>query len=104
MTQLKITTIKIVNEVIVFDGGNNNTHPMTQIQQCRGWEGVARESGRWGESNYDSCDVICGPSFGGVGHRMLIVGPLATAAVIDEDVNNNDNNDNNNRRRSGGVS
>jgi hypothetical protein len=28
MTQLKITTSKIDNEVIVFDGGNNNTHPI----------------------------------------------------------------------------
>ncbi len=26
MTQLKITTSEIDNEVIVFDGGNNNTH------------------------------------------------------------------------------
>ncbi len=26
MTQLKITTSKINNEVIVFDEGNNNTH------------------------------------------------------------------------------
>ncbi len=28
MTQLKITTSEINNEVIVFDGGNNNTHPI----------------------------------------------------------------------------
>jgi hypothetical protein len=28
MTQLKITTIKINNEVTVFDGGNNNTPPI----------------------------------------------------------------------------
>ncbi len=28
MTQLKITTSEIDNEVIVFDGGNNNTHPI----------------------------------------------------------------------------
>ncbi len=28
MTQLKITTSKINNEVIVFDGGNSNTPPM----------------------------------------------------------------------------
>jgi hypothetical protein len=35
MTQLKITTSKIDNEVIVFDGGNNNTppiHPPNGIQ------------------------------------------------------------------------
>jgi hypothetical protein len=28
MTQLKITTSEIDNEVIVFDGGNNNTPPL----------------------------------------------------------------------------
>ncbi len=63
-----------------------------------------RESGRRGESNYNGRDVIRGPSFGGMGHRMLIVGPLATAAVIDKDINNNDNDDNNDRRCGGGVS
>ncbi len=35
---------------------------------------------------------------------MLIVGPLATAAVIDEDIDNNDDDDNNDRRCGGGVS
>ncbi len=35
---------------------------------------------------------------------MLIVGPLATAAVIDEDINNNEDDDNNDRRHGGGVS
>ena len=37
MTQLKITTSKIDNEVIVFDGGNNNTPPIRPpngIQWC----------------------------------------------------------------------
>jgi hypothetical protein len=37
MTQLKITTSEINNEVIVFDGGNNNTppiHPSNGIQWC----------------------------------------------------------------------
>jgi hypothetical protein len=28
MTQLKITTREIDNEVIIFDGGNNNNHPI----------------------------------------------------------------------------
>ncbi len=63
-----------------------------------------RESGRWGESDYGGRDVVRGPSFGSVGHRMLINAPLATAAVIDEDIDNNDNNDNNNRHCGGGVS
>ncbi len=38
-----------------------------------------------GESNKDGCDVICGPSFGGVGWRMSIIGPHAAAAVINND-------------------
>ncbi len=50
-----------------------------------------------GESDYDGRDVICGPSFGGVGHRASIVGPHAAAAVINDD-------DDNNRRRGGGAS
>ncbi len=54
-------------------------------------------SGRQRESIYDSRDVVRGPSFGGVGHRMSIVGPHAAAAVIDD--NDDDSND---RRRSGG--
>jgi hypothetical protein len=49
------------------------------------------------ESDIDGRDVVCGPSFGGVGHRIPIVGPHAAAAVI------NDNNDND-PRRSGGAS
>jgi hypothetical protein len=50
-----------------------------------------------GESDYDSRDVIRGPSFGSVGRRMSIDGPHATATVID-----NDDFDNN-RRRGGGL-
>ncbi len=34
---------------------------------------------------------------------MLIVGPLATATVIDKDIDNNDDDDNNNCRRGRGV-
>jgi hypothetical protein len=49
-----------------------------------------------GESDNDSHNVIHRPSFGGMGHRTLIVGPYAAAAVIND-------NDNNNRRRSGGA-
>jgi hypothetical protein len=48
------------------------------------------------KSNYDGCDVIYGPSFGGMGHRTSIVGPHAATAIIDND-------DNNNRRCSGGA-
>ncbi len=29
-----------------------------------------------GESNYNSCDVVCRPSFGGMGRRMSIVSPM----------------------------
>ncbi len=56
-------------------------------------------SGRRGESVYDSRDVVRGPSFGGMGHRMSIVGPHAAAVVIDDDDDDDDD-----RRRSGGAS
>ncbi len=49
-------------------------------------------SGGWGEFNYDSRDIVSGPSIGGVGRKMLIVGPH-TAAAVD---------DNNNHRHGGG--
>jgi hypothetical protein len=42
-----------------------------------------------GESDNNGHDIVRSPSFGGVGHRTLIVRPHAPAAVID---NNNDNN------------
>ncbi len=58
-----------------------------------------RVSGRRGESVYNSRDVIRGPSFGGVGHRMSIVGPHAAPAVID-----NDDDDDDDCRHSGGAS
>ncbi len=56
-------------------------------------------SGRQKESIYDGRDVIRGPSFGGVGHRMSIFSPHAAAAVIDEDDDDKDN-----HHRSGGAS
>jgi hypothetical protein len=49
-----------------------------------------------GEPNYDGRDIVCGPSFGSVGQRMLINGPHAAAIVI------NNNNFNNNHRHGGG--
>ncbi len=42
-----------------------------------------------GESDNNGHNVIRGPSFGGVGHRTLIIGPHAAAAIIDD----NDDND-----------
>ncbi len=50
------------------------------------------------ESIYNSRDVVRGPSFGGMGHRMSIVSPHAAAAVIDD--NDDDDDD---RRRIGGA-
>jgi hypothetical protein len=50
-----------------------------------------------GESDYDGRNVIHGPSFHGVGHRTLTVGPHAAAA----DINNDDDI---NRRHGGGAS
>ncbi len=60
-------------------------------------KGSCRGADSGGESNYDGCNVIYGPSFSGVEHRTLIVSPHATAAVIND-------NDNNNHRCGGGVS
>jgi hypothetical protein len=37
-----------------------------------------------GESDYDGCNVVRGPSIGGVGWRTF-VGPHAIAAIIDDD-------------------
>ncbi len=54
-----------------------------------------------GEFDYGGSNIVRGPSFGGVGHRMLIVGPHAAAAIID---NNDDNDDDDNPHRGGGVS
>jgi hypothetical protein len=61
-------------------------------------KGLHRGVDSGGKSNYKCCNVICRPSFGGVGRRMLIVGPHTAAVVInDDDVDNN-------RRRGGGSS
>ncbi len=46
-----------------------------------------RGGGQQGESNYNSCHVIRGPSFGGVGWRTLIVGPHTTVVDDDDDGN-----------------
>ncbi len=51
-----------------------------------------------GESNYDSRNIVRGPSFGSVGRRMTIDGPHAAATVINNDDFDND------RRRGGGAS
>ncbi len=51
-----------------------------------------------GGSNYDGCDVVRRPSFSSVGQSMLIIGPHAATALID-----NDNVDNN-CRHGGGAS
>ncbi len=49
-------------------------------------KGLRRGVDNRGESDYDGCDVIRGPSFGSVGRRMF----QAAAAVIKDDDFNND--------------
>jgi hypothetical protein len=60
-------------------------------------KGLRRGVDDGGESDYDGRDVIRGPSIGGLGHRTLIIGPKAAAAVINY-------NDDINRRCGGGAS
>ncbi len=49
MTQLKITTSKIDNEVIVFDGGSNNTHPIRhKYNDAEDGKGLRERADNWG--------------------------------------------------------
>jgi hypothetical protein len=63
-------------------GGNKYSN----AEDGKGSRGGADDGG---ESDNDGRDVVRGPSFGGVGHRISIVGPHAATAVINDN-NNND--------------
>ncbi len=63
---------------------NNNKY--NDEEDGKGLHGGADDGGK---SNYDGRDIVRGPSFGGVGWRMSIVGPHATAAVINDNKDNN---------------
>jgi hypothetical protein len=89
------------NGECLFDNNRNNN----EYNNVEDGNGLRRGAEKKGESDYDSRDVIRGPFFGGVGHRTSIVGPHATATVID---NNNSafikDNVDNNCRSGGGAS
>ncbi len=69
------------------DNKYNNNDEYNDAEDGKGSRGVADDGE---ESDYDGHNVIRGPSFGGVGHRMSIVGPHAASAAI---IDNKDNND-----------
>jgi hypothetical protein len=77
------------------DKYDNNDNEYEDEEDGKGSRGGANNGG---ESNYDCCDIVRGPSFGSMGWRMLIEGPHAAATVIVDD------NFNNNCRCGGGAS
>jgi hypothetical protein len=74
-----------------YDDNNNNDN----AEDGEGLHGGVVDGG---ESDYDGCNIVHGSSFGGVGHRTLIIATHAAAAIID------DNDDDDHRRGGGGVS
>ncbi len=61
-------------------------------------KGLRRGAGDGGESDYNCCNIVRGPSFGSVGQRMSIDGPHTATTII------NDDDFDNNHHRGGGAS
>jgi hypothetical protein len=70
------------------EGGNmtGSAYLMTTAEDGKGSHGGADDEG---ESSYDGRNIVRGPSFGGMGHRTLIVAPHTAATIINDDDNNN---------------
>ncbi len=63
------------------DNNYDNDDKYNNAEDGKGLRGGADDGG---ESDYDCCNIVCGPSFGNVGHMTSIVGPHASAAVIND--------------------
>jgi hypothetical protein len=79
------------NRECLFDNDRDNNEYDNEDKYNDGEDGKGSRGGadNEGEPDYDGRNIVRGPSFGGMGHRMPIVGPHATVAIID----NNDNGD-----------
>ncbi len=66
------------------DGDDDEYDDDNEYDNTEDGKGARGGADEGGESDYDCRDVIRGPSFGGMGHRTSIVGPHASAPVIDD--------------------